>query len=117
MSSGCTRRDYNPCATAAPGGTSIQFVKQQLWLIPVLLTAALGAAYNDYASAKQKIDSIEGGRLRAGSRVTLTYRELAAWVEHEAPAGVRSPQIRVTSPEIATGTALVDFGKVRRSQG
>ena len=99
------------------GRNVYSIVKRRVWVIPVLFAAALAAAYDDYGSAKQKIDSIEGGRLRTGSRVNLTYRELAAWAAHEAPAGVRNPQIRVASPEIATGTALVDFGKVRRAQG
>ncbi len=75
------------------------------------------AAYTEYSSAQQKIDSIESGSLRAGSRVHLTYPELAAWVAHEAPAGVRNPQIRAAIPGVATGTALVDLGKLRRSQG
>ena len=75
------------------------------------------AAYNDYASAKQKIDSIEGGRLRAGTRVTLTYRELEAWAATQTPSGVRDPRLHVTAPEIATGTALIDFGKVQRARG
>ena len=79
--------------------------------------AAAVAAYADYSTAQQKIESIESGKLRAGSRVTLTYPELSAWVAHEAPAGVRNPQIRVTAPGVATGTAMVDLVKVSRSQG
>src|SRR5205823_12102560 len=86
-------------------------------LIAMLLAAALSAAPGDYAYAKQKIDRIEEGKLRAGTRVTLTYPELAAWVAHEAPVGVRNPQIRVSAPGIATGSALIDFGKVQRAQG
>lgn len=91
-------------------------MKRRIQAIAILLAAA-GAAYADYASAQQKIDSIESGRLRAGSRVTITYPEVAAWVAHEAPAGVRNPQIRVTVPGVATGTAMIDLVKVSRSQG
>jgi hypothetical protein len=79
--------------------------------------ATVAVAYADYASAQQKIDAIESGRLRPGARVTLSYPEIAAWVAHEAPAGVRNPQIRVTVPGIATGTALIDLVKASRSQG
>jgi hypothetical protein len=76
-----------------------------------------GAASHDYVSAKQKFDRIESGRLQAGSRVELTPSELNAYVEQAVPTGVRNPKIQIVAPEIATATALVDFGKVRRSQG
>jgi hypothetical protein len=92
-------------------------VKRRLWFIPALFAAALFAGVAEYTSAKQKIDSIEGGRLQAGSRVHLTYPELVAWVAHEAPPGVRNPQVRATSPGVAVGSAMIDFAKVGRSQG
>jgi len=92
-------------------------VKRRMWSISLVLAAASAAAYTDYSSAQQKVDSIESGRLHAGARVTFTYPELAAWVAHEAPAGVRNPALRVTTPGIATGTALVDLMKVSRGQG
>jgi hypothetical protein len=92
-------------------------VMRRIRFISVLFAAAMAAAYTDYSSARQKIDTIESGRLRPGARVQLTYPEITAWAAHEAPAGVRNPQIRVTSPGIATGTALIDFLKVRRAQG
>jgi hypothetical protein len=82
------------------------------------LPAALAlAAASDYDSVKRKFDSIDGDRLKAGTRVELAARELNAYAEHEMPAGVRNPQLQVTAPEIATGSALVDFGKLRRSLG
>jgi hypothetical protein len=94
-------------------------VSRRLWAISILLVVAslAGASYNDYASAKQKLDSIEAGRLRSGSRVILTYPELNAWVVRAVPAGVRNPQVRVAAPEVATGAALIDFGKLERSAG
>jgi hypothetical protein len=55
------------------------------WAILLLGLATLGAAPNDYLSAKQKFDSIESGRLKAGSRVELSIRELDAYAEHEVP--------------------------------
>jgi|ERR1039458_5441705 hypothetical protein len=85
----------------------------------VLLAVSVlaGAAYNDYTSAKQKLDSIEFDRLRPGARVTLTYPELNAYARQEAPTGVRNPKVSVTTPGTATGTALIDFGKLERSAG
>jgi len=47
----------------------------------------------------------------------LTQRELNAYVVREVPDGVRNPRVVVTAPGLATGTAMVDFGKVRRAQG
>lgn len=75
------------------------------------------AAYNDYASAKQKFDSIEAGRLRSGARVILSFPELNAWASKEVPAGVRNPQLSVAARDLATGAALIDFGKLERSAG
>jgi hypothetical protein len=82
----------------------------------VLIGAGLVVAFDDYVSAKQKLDRIEAGRLRSGERVTLTPRELDAWATREAPAGVRNPRLELQSGG-AKGTALIDFGKVRRAQG
>ena len=50
-------------------------VKRRLWPISILFVAAslAGLAYDDYASARKKLDSIEAGRLAPGARVTLTY--------------------------------------------
>jgi hypothetical protein len=91
--------------------------KRFFWISAVLFAAALSAAYDPYASARNKFDQIDAGGLRPGTRVTLTPTELDAWVAHEAPAGVRNPHVELPSPGIATGTALIDFGKVRRAQG
>jgi hypothetical protein len=90
-----------------------------LWPISLLFVAASlsGASYDDYASAKQKFDSIEAGRLRPGARVILTFAELNAWVARAAPSGVRNPQVRAAARELATGAALIDFGKLERSAG
>jgi hypothetical protein len=87
------------------------------WVCLALFVTAVGAAYDNYTSAKQKIGLIEADRLRPGTRVTLTYPELESWVAREAPDGVRNPRIQVSSRGTATGSALVDFAKVRRAQG
>jgi hypothetical protein len=93
-------------------------VKRQLWAITLLIVGgSVAAVANEYFSAKQKVDSIESDRLRPGTHVTLSYPELTAWVEKEAPRGVRNPRLRATERDLATGTALIDFAQLERSQG
>ena len=88
------------------------------WIIAVLLAAILPAAADtSYLSAKRKFDQIENERLRPGTRVDFSPGELNAYAVHEVPDGVRNPQLQLVSPGVATGTALVDFAKLRRSQG
>lgn len=85
--------------------------------IPLLFSALLWAADGGYESAKRKFDTIEGDRLPAGTRVEFSERELTAYAEKEAPPGVRNPRLHFGTPEIVTGTALIDFGKVEKAQG
>ncbi len=87
------------------------------WAIALLGLATLAAAPNEYLSAKQKFDLIESGRLRTGSRVELSVRELNAYAEREVPEGVRNPRLQLLAPGMATGIAMVDFGKLRRALG
>ena len=87
------------------------------WAISVLFSLLAAYAYDNYLSAKRKLDLIEGDHLRPGARVALTYPEIEAWVAHEAPDGVRNPHIQVPQSGVATGSALVDFAKVRRAEG
>ena len=86
-------------------------------IIPVLALVALSAAADDYSSFKKKYDLVESDRLRAGSRVEMSVAELNAYAAHELPAGVRNPKLELIAPGVATGSALVDFGKVQRAQG
>jgi hypothetical protein len=81
------------------------------------IACAALATTGDYDSAKRKLDLIDSGRSRPGTRVELTARELNAYAAHEVPAGVRNPKLEVVSSGVTTGTALIDFGKVRRAQG
>ena len=94
-------------------------VDRRLWAVSILIVAVSlgGAAHDSYASAKLKFDSIEADRLPSGARVLLTIPELNAWVVKEAPAGIRNPRLRVSARDIATGAALIDFGKLERSAG
>jgi len=86
--------------------------------VPVILL--LGATTADYQSAQRKFDLIEAGHLKPGSRVDLTPSELSAYVEHEVPmvtGGVRQPRLTLLRPEVAEGSALINFAELRRSQG
>ncbi len=105
-------------ATAGPGRRVYAIVEQRLrWAIPIAFVVAAAAAATDYVTARQKIDLIESDRLKPGSRIELTVPEIAAYAQHELPDGVRNPQLRVIAPGVATGSAMVDFGKVQRAQG
>jgi hypothetical protein len=90
--------------------------RRLLVFIPFLLAASTA----DYVSSKKKVDLIESGRLAPGTRVEFAPAELNAWAEHEVPEivpqGVRNPHLNL-GQQRATGTALVDFGKLQRAQG
>ena len=77
-------------------------------------------AYADYEMAKRKIDAIETGRVRPGSEVRLSARELNAYADHEiaqvAPQGIRQTALELGNG-VASASALIDFGRVRRAQG
>ena len=89
-----------------------------VWLILVGLLQ--GGTHSDYLSAKQKVRAIESDRLKPGTRVTFTSPEITAFVAAEAksvvPEGFRDPKVELGEGE-ATGTAWIDFGKIRRAQG
>ena len=84
-----------------------------------LLIPLLGAPSSDYLSVKRKLDLIESEKLRPGSRVTLTSRELNAYVVNEVAEfgqGVRDPRLEL-GDGMATGMALIDFLKLRQAAG
>jgi hypothetical protein len=82
----------------------------------LLAIAIASSAADDYASAQKKFDQIAAGNLRAGTRVVLSARELTAWSEQQVPTGVRNPKVELGA-NAAIGSALIDFGKLRRAQG
>jgi hypothetical protein len=73
-----------------------------------------------YLSTQKKFDQIADGKLKPGTVVLLTQAELNAWarvkVMESIPQGLREPMIELGSGE-ATGSALVDFLKMRSGQG
>lgn len=104
-------------ATAAPDAGVYGGVRRFLLL---LVPLALAATAGEYENARRKLDLIEGERLAAGKRVQLTGAELNAYLARELladlPAGVRQPRLELGA-QAATGSALIDFGKLRRAQG
>lgn len=85
-------------------------------LLPLVALAVLAAA-DSYTSLRRKFDLIESDRLQPGARVQLSVAELDAYAAHEAPAGVRHTRLRLVAPGVVTGSAVVDFVKLRRGQG
>jgi len=90
-------------------------VKRLLFVSSAVVGVVLG--FDLYSSACQKVNLIESGRLLPGARVDLSLAELNAYAAKEAPVGVRDAKLVLEGQETVTGTALVDFGKLRRAQG
>jgi len=94
---------------------------RRFWPLALLaLPLLVYSARSDYASCQRKFDLIENDRLKAGSRLTLSQRELNAYVEQElpkvVPQGVREPKLELGAGT-ATGSAWIDFVKLQSAQG
>jgi len=87
-----------------------------LFILPLLLYSSRA----EYNSVQKKFDLIEHDRLRPGSKVTLSQRELNAYVAEQvlqvAPEGVRDARIEL-GEGTATGSAVIDFVRLRCAQG
>jgi hypothetical protein len=86
-------------------------------LFAACAVVGIASGFDVYTSARHKVDLIESGRLQPGARVDLSIGELNAFAVKEAPAGVRNPKLVLESQERVSGTAFVDFIKLRRAQG
>jgi hypothetical protein len=86
-----------------------------LLVLALLVPPLLPNSASDYRAAVDKFSLIEHDRLKPGSRVDLTARELNAYVQQNVPDGVRNPRLELGSGT-ATGSALIDFAKIRRAQ-
>jgi hypothetical protein len=88
--------------------------------LSLLTVPLLPSASPEYQAMVHKISLIEHDRLQPGARVVLTAAELNAYARQEiaevAPEGVRDPRLEL-GPGVATATALIDFGKLRRAEG
>jgi hypothetical protein len=88
-------------------------------LFLLALTASMLFAADPLAdSAQKKLDSISDQKLRRGAVVTLSPREVNAWIHEKAakafPQGIRNENI-VLGPGTADGNALVDLTKLSKS--
>lgn len=90
-------------------------------LIAAVAASLALASKTDYASFQRKVQQIEKKQVKAGSRIAFTTRELNAYLEQElrklAPPGVRKPSAQLHGNNRASGTALIDFVKLRSAQG
>jgi hypothetical protein len=91
-----------------------------LRIVLCALGIAAALAANSLADRCQaKLHAIDSGEARRGSVVVFTPEELNAWVQGKASQwveGVRNPRLQFEAGAV-TGTALVDFLKMRRGQG
>jgi hypothetical protein len=84
----------------------------------VLAASALLAADPLADSAQKKLDSISDRKLKRGAVVTLSPREVNAWIHEKAvkafPQGIRNDHVDL-GPGTTEGNALVDLMKLARS--
>ena len=70
-------------------------------------------------SAQKKLDSISDRKLKPGAVVTLSAKEVNAWIHDKAgkafPEGIRNEHIDL-APGTADGTALVDLTKLSKAK-
>lgn len=99
------------------GTSNFSMTRHALWTISLVFVGVAAGAYSEYDTAVRKFTDIEAGKLRPGTRVTLSAGELTAYAAHQAPPGVRDAQVRLVAPGVATGTAMVDFTRLQRAQG
>jgi hypothetical protein len=89
--------------------------------IALLAVGTVAATRTDYLNVKRKFQAIEMQQTPPGSRIPISSQELNAYVETElpevAPAGIRKPHVVLHGSNTATGSALVDFVKLRSAQG
>lgn len=92
-----------------------------LFAIVIICAAFAGpaaATSREAASVDRKLDLIESGRLRPGSRVDFAPAELNAWLGEQArryfPGGVRNIRVNLAANS-AVGYADVDFLKMRQA--
>jgi hypothetical protein len=89
-------------------------------VVAFLLAGALMGADADYERARLKIAMIEEDRAAPGARIWLSIGELNAYARRETaeqvPQGLRNPRLELAAGQ-ATGSALVDFLKIRELKG
>lgn len=99
----------------------LQFRRIVLFAMAISCAASIGRSApisREAASVDRKLDLIEAGRLRAGSRVDFASGELNGWVREQArryfPGAVSNVRLDMGINR-ATGYADVDFVKLRQA--
>ncbi len=86
-------------------------------LLLAVIAAAVLAADPLADSAQKKLDSISDRKLKRGAIVTLSPREINAWMHEKAvkafPEGIRNERVEL-GPGTADGAALVDLLKIQK---
>ena len=90
------------------------------WLLLLAVTASVLFATDPLAdSAQKKLDSISDQKLKPGAVVTLSPREINAWLHEKAvkafPDGIRNEHVDL-GPGTTDGNALVDLTKISKSK-
>jgi len=90
------------------------------WVLPFYFAVTLSAQDPLYLSTQKKFDQIEAGSLKPHAVVQFSPTELNAWarvkVVETVQQGMRETAIQLGAGT-ATGSALVDFLKMRQAQG
>lgn len=91
---------------------------RRLFLFAITVSALFAA--DPFAdSAQKKLDSISDQKLKPGSVVTLSAREINAWIHEKAakafPEGLRNEHIDL-GPGTADGNTLVDLTKISKAK-
>lgn len=98
-------------------------ISMRLFLMIVALAGATVPAttMSEYRSFQQKAQRIQEGKVPSGGNVKFTSPEVNAWLEMEVseavPPGVRDLRARLLTGNTASGSAIVDFVKLRSAQG
>ena len=89
--------------------------------LALVAAGTLAATRTDYITVKQKFQQIDRKQAKPGSRIPITAQEINAYVENElplvAPQGIRRPHVQLQGNNTATGSALIDFVKLRSARG
>ncbi len=95
-------------------------MRSRLIALAVAARLIVAAATGPAAAVRYKLDVIESGKARPGAVFTFTQDELNAFARSTlitvVPEGVRQPHVEIGAGT-ATGTAIVDFLKIRHAQG
>lgn len=90
-------------------------------LLLLAVTASVLLAADPLAdSAQKKLDSISDRKLKPGAVVSLSPREINAWIHEKAikafPEGIRNERVEVGAGT-TDGYALVDLAKIGKTKG